>query len=365
MPEWVGYIAAAVAVLFFGSNFVPVKKFETGDGMFFQWILCTGIWLTGLVVNGIQGWPRFEPIAMIGGVLWCTGNLLTVPIIKMIGLGLGLLIWGLTNLIMGWATGTFGLFGITSNEVKTPWLNYLGIALAVLSVGLYAFVKPTVKKIGETDEHEPLHDEEGHSHHHRSVNGAGGDKTYLLDKIHDEPAQAEDDSFAFVERLPSVWKRILGVSLAILAGLFYGVNFDPPQWLIDHSDKHNGYSTDGKDYVWSHFCGIFMASTAYFLLYCALKRNKPMVYPEVVLPGVISGIMWAIAQSCFFIANSDLGMTVSFPIIATGPGAVGCLWGIILFGEIKGARNFAFFGGAVVLNAVGVALITLGKSVEV
>jgi hypothetical protein len=94
MQEWMGYVAAAVAVFCFGSNLVPVKKFETGDGMFFQWILCTGIWLTGLVVNGIQGWPTFEPIAMIGGVLWCTGNLLTVPIIKMIGLGLGLLLWG-------------------------------------------------------------------------------------------------------------------------------------------------------------------------------------------------------------------------------------------------------------------------------
>jgi hypothetical protein len=50
---------------------------------------------------------------------------------------------------MGWATGTFGLFGLDSNEIKTPWLNYLGISLAVLSVGLYAFVKPTVKKIGK------------------------------------------------------------------------------------------------------------------------------------------------------------------------------------------------------------------------
>jgi hypothetical protein len=76
---------------------------------------------------------------------------------------------------MGWATGTFGLFGLSSNEVslppaaihpsiasqrltfivrvslvqiKTPWLNYLGISLAVASVGVYAFVKPTVKKIG-------------------------------------------------------------------------------------------------------------------------------------------------------------------------------------------------------------------------
>ena len=37
---YIGYAAIATASLFFGSNFVPVKKFETGDGVFFQWILC-------------------------------------------------------------------------------------------------------------------------------------------------------------------------------------------------------------------------------------------------------------------------------------------------------------------------------------
>jgi hypothetical protein len=40
------------------------------------------------------------------------------------------------------------------------------------------------------------------------------------------------------------------------------VNFDPPQWLIDHSNKENGNSTAGLDYVWSHFCGIFMGTHA-------------------------------------------------------------------------------------------------------
>lgn len=37
---------------------------------------------------------------------------MVVPIVKMIGLSLGLLIWGATNLIMGWSSGTFGLFGL-------------------------------------------------------------------------------------------------------------------------------------------------------------------------------------------------------------------------------------------------------------
>ncbi len=30
---WLGFLGAAVAIVFFGSNFIPVKKFETGDGM--------------------------------------------------------------------------------------------------------------------------------------------------------------------------------------------------------------------------------------------------------------------------------------------------------------------------------------------
>ena len=55
------------------------------------------------------------------------------------------------------------------------------------------------------------------------------------------------------------------------------------------------------------------ASTAYFLLYCVLKRNKPVVYPEVVLPGVISGVMWAVAQSSFFVANQ--GTPRPFPAL--------------------------------------------------
>ena len=32
IPPSLGFLAAAVAVVFFGSNLVPVKKFETGDG---------------------------------------------------------------------------------------------------------------------------------------------------------------------------------------------------------------------------------------------------------------------------------------------------------------------------------------------
>ena len=85
-----GFIAAALAVLCFGSNFVPVKKFNTGDGMFFQWVVCSGIFIFGLGVQLVRGNQSFYPLAMLGGFFWATGNVMVVPIVKMIGLGLEL-----------------------------------------------------------------------------------------------------------------------------------------------------------------------------------------------------------------------------------------------------------------------------------
>jgi len=34
--EGIGYVCAALAVVLFGSNFIPVKQYEAGDGVFFQ-----------------------------------------------------------------------------------------------------------------------------------------------------------------------------------------------------------------------------------------------------------------------------------------------------------------------------------------
>merc|ERR1712216_1082835 len=125
----IGYVCVVVAIVFFGSNFVPVKKFETGDGMFFQWILSSGIFLVGNVMHAIQGFPKFEPVAMFGGFLWATGNIMSVPVIKLIGLSLGLLIWGSTNMLFGWSSGTFGLFELKKGCICDSSLNYGGVVL--------------------------------------------------------------------------------------------------------------------------------------------------------------------------------------------------------------------------------------------
>ena len=74
----IGYIAVIIAVLFYSSNFIPVKKFDTGDGMFFQWVMCFGVWLTGLAINFARQEPPFFTPVIIGAICWTTGNHFTL-----------------------------------------------------------------------------------------------------------------------------------------------------------------------------------------------------------------------------------------------------------------------------------------------
>ena len=71
------------------------------------------------------------------------------------------------------------------------------------------------------------------------------------------------------------------------------------------------------DYVFAHFTGFFVSSTVYLLIYSAAMKNKPRVYPEVILPGFLSGVMFAVAYIGWFIANDTLSQPISFPIITS------------------------------------------------
>lgn len=77
--------------------------------------------------------------------------------------------------------------------------------------------------------------------------------------------------------------------------MLYGVNFNPAQYYMDN---HPEASHEAVDFIFPHFCGVMLASSFYFIVYGLLVRNKPQIYPQVTLPALASGIMWAFgAQS--------------------------------------------------------------------
>ena len=51
--------------------------------------------------------------------------------------------WGIANMITGWAINMFGWFGQPAemHNVKRPVLNYLGVACCILCVFISSFVK--------------------------------------------------------------------------------------------------------------------------------------------------------------------------------------------------------------------------------
>lgn len=102
----------------------------------------------------------------------------------------------------------------------------------------------------------------------------------------------------------------------MLAGFFFGTQFIFIEYMklcTDNTHSCSGMyniisytlppspllsplSPTDIDYIFGHYSGILLASTLYFIIYGLIMRNKPRVYPKVILPGLLSGIMWGIAM---------------------------------------------------------------------
>ena len=113
-------------------------------------ILAVGLF-TGTVLSSPPGleMPKLEPWAAVGGAIWMCGNLMCPYIIKLIGMGLGLTVWDLSNMIMGWFTGRFGLFGVDKEHIDRPWVNGAGLGMATLSLIFFSLAASCDAKDGE------------------------------------------------------------------------------------------------------------------------------------------------------------------------------------------------------------------------
>ena len=279
-------------------------------------------------------------------------------------------------MLVGWASGHFGILGVEPDPpLAAPGLNYLGVLLAAASLGVYANI---TSEVAEGTDAAPREDDDTAT---PGSGSAGGEGTFAMDESdsvasrhsapserealldNGEPREARTGRWLHQARDTPRGRFTFGFTLAVLAGVLYGANFNPPQHLIDEAARGADHSVDGLDYVFSHFCGIFLATSTYFGAYVAFKRSRraePQL-PACVGPALASGAMWGVAQICWFVANERLSFSVSFPIITSVPGLVGALWGVLVFGEIKGRRNIALLLASGAIRVVAVALIALSK----
>lgn len=114
-------------------------------------------------------------------------------------------------------------------------------------------------------------------------------------------------------------------------------------------------------FVISHYSGIFLTSSVIFIGYAIIKRNNPIVYAQSIMPAMISGGMWGIAEASWMVSNGTLGMVVSYPIVAVCPMLINTLWAVLLFKEIRGKKNFILLGIAMGLNIISVLCTALSS----
>lgn len=166
-----------------------------------------------------------------------------------------------------------------------------------------------------------------------------------------------------VAKVVTIRNRIIGAILSIITGAIFGLVFNPSTYIQDHLDKYPGATKNGLHYVYAMYSGILISSGFYFVAYIAYKRNRPYLCIQSILPAIISGMMWGVAQAGFLVANSVLSQAISFPLVMIGPGTIATLWSIFYFKEITGIRNYLVLIAGTTLRVIAAILIVLSKPI--
>ncbi len=61
-----------------------------------------------------------------------------------------------------------------------------------------------------------------------------------------------------------------------------------------------------------------------------------------LLPALLSGALWGMAQAAWFVANAALGEPITFPIITTCPALIATICGMVFFKEITVSSDASF-----------------------
>lgn len=96
-------------------------------GIYSLQIRSIAVLLLGVAIAVIRGSFHFYPAVMIGGAFWTIANLIVLPCISELGLGVTVLLYSFTNCLTNWFTGYFGLFWTIARPPHTLWMNYIGL----------------------------------------------------------------------------------------------------------------------------------------------------------------------------------------------------------------------------------------------
>ncbi|OQR95386.1 hypothetical protein THRCLA_07914 [Thraustotheca clavata] len=368
-----GYIGVLLAVVFFGTTYVPAKQYPTYDGMVFQWYMCSGILAVGLLWGLFSNeWSYIAekgmfmfPGGILGGGVFAIANLLIPTIVNTLGLGVGFMLWNGANITMGYVVSRYGLFGVNPTIPKHPHISELGILFMIGSILVYGMIKPKLAvddvEVGKTS---PLNetstlltdDSPASSTSSALEIDAAALRRETLAQALMHPELPNYGPFTIPNEVKNVKeedkgsdenkRKAVGIVLALVCGCLLG-NSLTPYVLWQQTCNAQGKDCDPLNFLFSQCMGIYITSTVAFLLYSTVHRIQKRRMPRSAMrPAYVSGVLWATGLAGQLLSAGNLGFDLVYPLTAIGPAMVSMLWSAAYFKEIEGRRNmFIMFIG--------------------
>eukprot|EP00928_Gymnodinium_smaydae_P027105 TRINITY_DN21073_c0_g1_i1.p1 TRINITY_DN21073_c0_g1~~TRINITY_DN21073_c0_g1_i1.p1 ORF type:complete len:477 (+),score=62.63 TRINITY_DN21073_c0_g1_i1:203-1432(+) len=401
----VGIAYAFFAALAFGVQYVPVKKYEIYDGTTFQWFMCSGILFVGFLIALATGTlaSGCSYLIILGGILWSLSNYAVLPLVKLLGIGLGFSLYHFVNLIVGYSVGRFGLFGVPQLQ-GCVGLCDVGCCCILVSFLVMIFVETEPHKTQEAGQtmsplppllFDGLDLEYRESYHrwrlgeaqgskdpkvtadfedHSNYRSSGGFATFARPRRGSpssgflqrflsqaqgragaEPLLATTASAAASAaasgRSAALKRKATGVLLALVGGGLCGVQTVPATL---HSAKHPHESPLAV--VFSQSLGIWVGSSAIYWLYASLAKRVPH---SAIRPAYISGCIWLIGFAFMVCGIHEIGYSVGYTLDAVGPIVISSLISLFYYREIAGRRQLVLYSCGFCLQMVGVVLIAM------
>mmetsp|Transcript_15953 Transcript_15953/g.19794 ORF Transcript_15953/g.19794 Transcript_15953/m.19794 type:complete len:338 (+) Transcript_15953:1-1014(+) len=336
-----------------------------GDGLHFQFLFCCGVLLMGVIslfvspvrsTDDVTDWdsfpfPDFEAVfsteGLLGGFVWCCGNLLTVPIIDMVGLGIGQSVWAGTSVAVSYVVGRVSIFGLEPEELSSPGAGVTGLLISLLALVVFSLIQTNEKKKNSSNLEEEL------------LTDSDIEITDGYEMSQEMICRNE------VLSTGKFSKSKKGVFLALLAGSLYGFQFVPLQIHSNQYKKSDNVSQvlNSMRFFFSQFAGIFLSSVFSFGVYICKTGNKPKLVPnDAVGPSILSGMIWSLGAMSGMVATSELGLTVGYPLSVNLVLLVNGAWSCFVYKEITGKRNVLLFALAGGLNVVSTILLAISRS---
>lgn len=337
----VGYVAVAVAIIFFGSFNVPLKSRRIQqlaiDPMVNQLYMMVSIFVLNWLSLAVDPSFEFTAWGVVAAAMWVPCNVFAVVAIRFLGLGVAQATW--CSLIM--TVSFFWGAVVFAQPLKSLAGSVIALLVLVSGVVILGLVKTDTTPVGKSPSSSAQHNPQQME-----------DTALVMEK---------DLNFLADNRNIGLRNKLAGIACCSMTGLLAGSMMVPSRFNPNQSFNYCAsfgigvlLVTPVVAVIW--FLGQYLSLRSTGQQHQFAIRFHPK---EAAGPCLLVGALWSGGNAGATVAvMSPLGLTVGYPLTQVALLVAG-LWSLLLLKEIRGTRHVLHFiaGAAVVL--LGAVLLAL------